>query len=124
MKVKVGKPLSAGAIVALVFMILFGMGFGVLVMNVLSDNDAPPVMKIIFPLFITGWIVTAVVMLVYHVLNLKRAKGMSLIDIETDNGPSAGPAQRIRDLEGLRKDGMISEDEYKAKRAEIMGERW
>jgi len=120
MKVKLGKPLSAGAVIVLVFMILFGIGFAVLVVNVLIENDAPPVMKIIFPLFIVGWIGAAVYMLVYHALNLKREKGMSFLDIETDTGPM----QRLRDLEALRKDGLISGEEYSRKRAEIMEKKW
>lgn len=124
MKVKPGKPLSAVAVIMLVFMILFGIGFAILVVNVLIENDAPVVMKIIFPLFIVGWIGAALYMLVYHVLNLKHAKGLSLIDIETNPGKTADPMQRLRGLETLKKDGLISEDEYKTKRAEIMGEKW
>jgi hypothetical protein len=115
MKVKPSKPLSAAAIVMLIFMILFGIGFTVLIINVLFENDAPLVMKIIFPFFMVGWIGTALFMLVYHGLNLKRAKGLSLIDIETESGLQAGdtkrdPIQRLRDLEALKKDGLISEE--------------
>lgn len=33
-------------------------------------------------------------------------------------------AVRLRDLEALRKDGLISEVEYQRKRAEIMQEKW
>jgi hypothetical protein len=129
MKVKPSKPLSAAAIVMLIFMILFGIGFTVLIINVLFENDAPLVMKIIFPLFMVGWIGTALFMLVYHGLNLKRAKGLSLIDIETESGLQAGetkrdPIQRLRDLEALKKDGLISEEEYRRKREEIMKEKW
>lgn len=124
MKIKPGKPLSAGAIFGLAFMILFGIGFGILVMNVLMENDAPLVMKIIFPLFIAGWIGTAIFMLIFHVLNLKRAKGLSLIDIETGPDMQKDPVQRLRDLEALKNDRLITDDEFKKKRAEIMGEKW
>lgn len=128
-KVKPSKPLSAAGVFMLVFMLLFGIGFLVLILNVLFENDAPLVMKIIFPLFIVGWIGTVLFLLVYHFLNLKRAKGLSLIDIETESGLQAGetnrdPIRRLRDLEALKKDGLISEKEYRQKRAEIMEERW
>lgn len=35
-----------------------------------------------------------------------------------------GFAERLRDLEGLRQDGLISEAEYERKREEILRERW
>lgn len=129
MKVKPSKPLSAGAIIILIFMILFGIGFTILIVSTLFENDAPLVMKIIFPLFMVGWIGTALFMLVYHVLNLKRAKGLSMIDIETESSLQAGetkrdPIQRMRDLEALKKDGLISKEEFDRKRAEIMAEQW
>ena len=31
---------------------------------------------------------------------------------------------RLRKLEGLRKDGLVNDEEYRAKRAEILGEKW
>lgn len=129
MNVKPSKPLSAGAIIMLIFMILFGIGFVFLVGGVLSENEAPLAMKFVFYLFMVGWIGTALFMLVYHGINLKRAKGLSLIDIETESGLQAGetkrdPIQRLRDLEALKKDGLISEEEYRRKREEIMKEKW
>lgn len=36
----------------------------------------------------------------------------------------AGFADKLRQLEALRKDGLISEAEYTAKRAEIMARKW
>lgn len=127
--VKPSKPLSAGAMVMLIFMLLFGIGFTFLVGGVLSENEASLAMKVIFYLFMVGWIGTVLFMLVYHGLNLKRAKGLSLIDVETESGPQAGetkrdPMQRLRDLEALRKEGLISKEEYDRKRNEIMTEKW
>ncbi|HSW38157.1 MAG TPA: hypothetical protein VLL97_01545 [Acidobacteriota bacterium] len=129
MKVKPSKPLSAGAMIMLVFMLLFGIGFIVLVGGVLSENEAPLAMKFVFYLFMTGWIGTGVFMLVYHGLNLKNKKGLSLIDIETESGLPAeemkrDPMRKLRDLESLKKDDLISEEEYKQKRHELMSEKW
>ena len=68
-------------------------------------------------------------MVIYHVLNIKRSKGLSLIDIDAETGFSSGrtdkdPMQRLRDLEALRKDKLIAKDEFDRKRKEIMAEKW
>lgn len=127
-KVKPSKPLSAGAFVMLIFMLLFGIGFAVFsVIDVFSSDELA--LKILVPLFFAAFIGAILFMLVYHFLNLKRAKGLSLIDIETESSLQAGetkrdPIQRLRDLEALKKDGLVSKEEFDRKRAEIMGEKW
>jgi hypothetical protein len=68
-------------------------------------------------------------MLVYHFLNLKRAKGLSLVDIDTESGSQtdesvSDPMQKLRSLEALKKDGLISEDEFRRKREEVMQQKW
>ena len=127
--VKPSKPASIGSLIGIFFLLIFGIGFFVLVGNVLSDNEAPPAMSIAFSLFMIAWIVTALIILVYHVLNLKRAKGLPLLDIETESGlqedrTEVDHMQRLRSLEALKHDSLISEDEYRLKRAEIMKEKW
>ncbi len=129
MNIRPSKTVSAGSLVGMIFMLLFGIGFFILVGTVLYDNDAPVLMKIVFTLFMIAWIATALFILVYHVLNITRAKGVPLIDIETESGPNANnsegdPMQRLRGLEGLKNDGLISEDEYRQKRQEIIKEKW
>jgi hypothetical protein len=109
-------------------MLLFGIGFAVFsVIDVFSSDELA--LKILVPLFFAAFIGAILFMLVYHFLNLKRAKGLSMIDIETESSPQAGetkrdPIQRMRDLEALKKDGLINEEEYRRKRAEIMKEEW
>jgi hypothetical protein len=127
--VKPSKPASAGALVGLSFMLLFGIGFAALVGNVLVENEAPVAMFFVFGVFMLGWLGTAVFMLVYHFLNLKRAKGLSLVDIEAEPGPqtidaASDPMQRLRSLAALKRDGLISEDEFVRKREEIMRQKW
>jgi hypothetical protein len=129
LNIKPSKPASAGALIGLSFMLLFGIGFTVLVGNVLVENEAPVAMFFVFGVFMIGWLGTAVFMLVYHVLNIKRAKGMSLVDIEAEpgpqvDGPASDPMQRLRSLEALKQDGLISEDEFRRKREEIMQQKW
>lgn len=129
LNLKPSKPVSAGALIGLCFMLLFGIGFAILIGNVLVENDAPPVMSFVFMIFIIGWIATVIYMLVYHFLNLKRAKGLSLVDIEAEPGSQADdavsdPMQKLRGLEALKRDGLISEDEFRRKREEIMQQKW
>jgi hypothetical protein len=66
-------------------------------------------------------------MLVYHIKNLNHAKGLSLIDInmEPDNTEIIRtPMQSLRELELLKKDGLITEIEFQKKRAQLLDERW
>ena len=129
LNIKPSKPASAGALFGLFFMFLFGIAFSALVGNVLVENDAPIAMYFVFGIFMIGWLGTVVYMLVYHFLNLKRAKGLSLVDIDTASGSQSDetvsdPMQKLRNLEALKKDGLISEDEFRRKREEVMQQKW
>ena len=64
-----------------------------------------------------------------HILMSKRPSSGIVFDIEsnaTEDDPSPGGdfETRIRKLEKLREDRLITEEEYKYKREEIMKERW
>lgn len=123
------KPLSTGALIILVFMLMFGIAFFALVHSVLQKEDAPVAMFIVFYIFMVGWIATALFQLVYHALNLKRSKGLSLVDIESEPGlpeetAQSDPMQRLRNLEKLKSDRLITEEEFRRKREEIMREKW
>jgi hypothetical protein len=123
------KPLSTGAVIILVFMLMFGIAFFALVHSVLKKEDAPFAMSIVFYIFMVGWIGTVLFQLVYHAMNLKRAKGVSLVDIESEPGlpeetAQSDPMQRLRNLEKLKSDGLITEEEFRRKREEIMREKW
>jgi len=123
-----GRTVSAGSIVGLIFLLLFGIGFAVVVGNVLAENDVPPMFSFLFFIIIVAWIGTVLFMLVYHIKNLNRAKGLSLIDINTEpennNEVKRTPMKSLRELELLKKDGFITEIEYQQKRAQILEERW
>lgn len=123
-----GRTVSAGSVGVLIFLLLFGIGFAVVVGNVLVENDAPPMFSLLFLIIIIAWIGTVLFMLIYHIRNLNRAKGLSLIDINTEpdsnNELKNSPMQSLRDLELLKKDGLITEIEYQQKRAQILDDRW
>jgi ABC-type antimicrobial peptide transport system permease subunit len=123
-----GRTVSAGSIVGLIFLLLFGIGFAIVVGNVLAENDAPPIFSFLFFILIVAWIGTVLFMIVCHVKNLNRARGLSLIDINTEqktnNEIKRSPMQSLRELELLKRDGLITEIEYQQKRAQLMDERW
>jgi flagellar motor component MotA len=122
-----GRTVSAGSIVGLIFLLLFGIGFAAVVGNVLVENEASPMIIYLFSVIIIAWIGTVLFMLVYHIKNLNRAKGLSLIDINTEpdnNEVKRTPMQSLRELELLKKDGLITEIEYQKKRAQLLEERW
>jgi len=122
-----GRTISAGSIVGLIFLLLFGIGFAIVVGNVLAENDAPPMFSLLFFIIIVAWIGTVLFMLVYHIKNLNHANGLSLIDINTEpdnNDVKRTPMQSLRELELLKKDGLVTEIEYQQKRAQLLDERW
>jgi hypothetical protein len=123
------KQVSAGSIAGLIFLLIFGIGFAILVGSVLNENDAPSLMKMLFYLLMIGWIGTVLFMLVYHTKNYKSDKGISLIDINTEldldkKDKERSPSQNLRDLESLKKDGLINEKEYEQKRTQILSDKW
>ena len=125
--VKPSKPVSIGALVVLAFMLLFGIAFAVLIGGEIYSYSDEPALKILFSLIMLAWIGGVLVMIIYHVINIKRAKGLSVIDLETEAGITTAkkePMQKLRDLEVLKKDQLISSAEYERKRREILNEKW
>lgn len=123
------KPVSAGSIVVLIFFLIFGIGFAFLVGNVLSENEAPALMSIVFYLFIFIWICTVFFMLIYYVKNYNSKKGISILDINTEEesgkaNRDRSPSERLRELEALKKEGLITDKEYELKRSEILSDKW
>lgn len=127
--IRPAQAVSKGSLIGIAFMIMFGIGFTVLVGGVLRENEAPPAMSVVFYLFMAGWLATALYLLIYHKKNLSRPEGVALFEAEgtpepNDGAAQAGFARRLRDLEQLRKDGLISQEEYIRKRTEIVDEKW
>ena len=94
-----------------------------LVLVSLSEGEARPFAAI----FGVIWAVGCIAIIVSSIKALKLVK-QGKIEVaelgDTDGETESGFAARLRDLEALRKDGLISETEYQRKRAEIMQEKW
>ncbi len=128
MRVKPSKPVSAGTLVVLIFMLIFGIVFFVSVsMETFAQDE--PALKYLLVTFGVGWCGAIIVMIVYHVNNLRRARGWAMIEIESESGGQAAndqknPMQKLRELESLKKEKLISDQEYEIKRREILSEKW
>lgn len=129
LQVRPSRPVSVVALFVSGFLIIFGIGFLVLVGEVLAENDAPPLVRAGFYLVMVIWIGAAIATSVFHVRNVRQGKGGELLEVEGDTGDVAassppGPMQRLRTLNALKQDGLISEEEFRRKREEIMGQQW
>ena len=73
-------------------------------------------------LFLVVWFVGLVGIIIYHVLNATRAKGVPTQIIESDDGDAVpqSATERLQELEELRSRKLISDAEYETKRQEIV----
>lgn len=129
--VKPAKPVLVMGLVVAVAMLIFGIFF---FSAVLSDSGGEPGPAIAF---MSVWFLVLGVIIFYFAYYLRTRKSVVDIEIETETGApaaasgAAAPAgtgtdfdARLRKLEGLKKDGLVTDEEYRAKRAEILGEKW
>ncbi len=106
--IRPGKAISVSSFIVMIFLLLFGAGFTVIVANVLFENDAPLGVTILFFIFMIGWMGTAFFMLVYHFLNLKRAHGVPMLEVEVatgsaDDAATQDPASKLWSHEEVKK---------------------
>ncbi len=109
-------------------------GFGILELTgrAADMGSGQKALRIVFAIV---WFLFWLGALLYHALNLwsrSRAKGKGPSPAGAAGAPrpeaqGEKPADfetRLRGLESLRKDGLISEEEYRAKRENLMRENW
>jgi hypothetical protein len=75
-------------------------------------------------LFLVVWFVGLVGVIIYHVVNATRSKGVptQIIEGEDSDADPKPAAERFRELEQLRTDKLVSDAEYEAKRQAILKE--
>jgi hypothetical protein len=127
--VRPGKSASRISIVAGTVLLIFGIGFTVLVNVSLAGQDDDTLPFFIFVnLFMAGWLSLTTYMIIYHRRNLKNLDDTALLEIENGE-PVATDAkkqtadvvrERLATLELLKNEGSITEDEYKRQREEIV----
>jgi len=98
-----------------------GVGIGMIACVVLLFV-APPAGGILFAAL---WLATAVAGVTYHVRNATSPGGVPHTELSIEGGSGrADLADRLRELEKLHDEGLISDEEYRQKRAQILGEDW
>jgi hypothetical protein len=79
------------------------------------------------------WTLMALGITIGHAVNFFGKRGISAWDVEVQPSgqrtPGREPATedfetKLRRLERLKDDGLITEDEYRLKRSEILDEKW
>jgi len=80
-------------------------------------------------IFAIIWTVIAAAGTLYYGINLFRRGGVSSYDIDVETTPAEATDEpdfdeKLRKLAELKQDGLLSSEEYLAKRAELMRQRW
>jgi hypothetical protein len=112
-RVRPGKSVSTLGLVVAVVLVLIGL------------TVVTPAMGAIGLL----WTIVALAIALFHAYNLLAPGGVSVVDVDLERGSSELPNpsdfdRRLHDLEALRSDGLISQEEYERKRTEILADRW
>ena len=121
------RPSPLASWITIIGLVIF-LFFGLFLMSDAPDN-AP------FALFRIIWIVACIGGIIYSIKNLSTYSrseknkipitSTDVIEIEEGDEPGVKDFEsRLRKLEALKKDGLITEEEYKQKRKEIMEEKW
>jgi hypothetical protein len=114
-----------GIVIGVLFL-LFGVTLAVVVAMEASTSELGLLIAQIA--FFILWIAGCIAIIVFNVRILKgrhSAEQNALLDVHVEDGGTAGDFEtRLRQLERLRRDGLISEAEYQDKRTQIVQERW
>jgi len=115
------KGMFVALIIVAVLFLLFGVGFFFAVRDELGE--AMPFVAFFFVI----WSVACIAMMIHakRALRLIKKGKIEIAEIDTAVGAMESDfAERLRSVEALKNDGLISEEEYRKKRAEIMKEDW
>ena len=88
-----------------------------------AEGEARPFVA----LFALIWVAGCISILLYSAKTLKLIKAGKIEIAELgdgDQGRDAAFAQRLRDLEALKKEGLVSDAEYQKKREQILQDSW
>ncbi len=119
----------AGVFVGIAFAIV-GVVFGA---TVIPDMGGEPGLQVLATAFFTLFVGVSLFIAVQSGrVASGRGGATSLLDVEVEPGaPEGGSAQpsgdfadRLRKLDALRADGLVTDEEYREKRSQILGERW
>ncbi len=120
------RPSPLASTVTIVGLLIF-LIFGIFLMSDAPDEPAIFIFRII-------WIFACIGGIIYSIRNLstysKEQKNKipptagDVIELVSEDETAGDFETRLRKLEFLKKDGLITEEEYQIKRKEIMNEKW
>lgn len=112
------RVMSLALIVLGVLFLLSGIVFATV-----AEGEAKPFVLI----FLLIWSVGCITIIVHAVKSLRLIKDgkIKVAEFDVSGGETETDfATKLRDLEALKNDSLVSVDEYRRKRAEIMREKW
>lgn len=132
-EIRPGGITAAGAKVGIgvaIFFLLFGLVLFTVVMGEQSSSELG--LTVLIALFFLGFFAVCLAMLRFYLRVIKAARpaaegSIAEFRLESDDTAPKGSenfAERLRQLESLKKDGLISDTEYRQKREAILHEPW
>ncbi len=88
-----------------------------------AEGEARPFVA----LFALIWVAACIAILIYSAKTLKLVKTGKIEIVEVGDGDhpqDSAFAQRLRDLDALKKEGLVSDAEYQNKREQILQDKW
>jgi hypothetical protein len=115
------KTMFIAQIVIGALFLVFAVVFFLTVQSEMGEEK--PLIALFFIIFMAVCIV--IIIHAVKALRLVEEGKFEIAEVSGCTGDVEGDFdQKLRNLEALKKDGLISEAEYRKKRAEIMGEKW
>lgn len=122
---------KAGIVIAVLFL-FFGLTFGAVVWYDMPRSEVA--LKLLTGAFFLIWVVACVAIILFNAKWLaasRRSQPDTLLDLQIEasgDGPDHDNMldfeQRLRKLEVLKRDGLVSDAEYAHKRREILRQKW
>jgi len=123
------RPSPLASKITIVMLVIF-LFFGLFLMS-----DGPGSGETSFSLFRMIWVIACIGGIIYSIRNLSTysneqksklpATATDVIEIQSERETGTEDFEtKLRKLESLKKNGLITEEEYKQKRKEIMDEKW
>jgi hypothetical protein len=107
-------------------MAIAAVWFGLVIMNIDVPPDAGGGVKTLRIVFAIVWFTFWVIAVLYNAMTFRARPRPAKTDVPLHAAGDA-PADfeaRLRKLESLRRDGLLSDEEYRRKREELLKERW
>jgi hypothetical protein len=123
------RPSPLASKITIVMLVIF-LFFGLFLMS-----DGPGSGEASFSLFRMIWVIACIGGIIYSIRNLSTysngqksklpATATDVIEIQSERETATEDFEtKLRKLESLKKDGLITDEEYIQKRKEVMDEKW